>query len=158
MKRFRGLVLFKVNKKAAKEGESGIKSLFPRIFDLVSEIPAGQVSTYGQIAFICSAPTARVVGFAVAGLPDGSDVPWHRVVNSMGKLSPRKDGVESLEQRRRLHEEGVFLDKQGRVDFKSHAWSGPSWAWLAAHGYDLDDLALKSTGLKRQGIWSRWPF
>ena len=134
----------------------GETTLFERIYDLVEEIPIGEVATYGQIAFVVSAPTPRVVGFAMAGLPDGSKVPWHRVINAAGRLSPRKDGVESAEQRRLLRAEGVLFDRVGRVDFACHAWRGPSWQWLEEHGYDPGELALRSGALQRRGGWCRW--
>jgi methylated-DNA-protein-cysteine methyltransferase-like protein len=137
---------------------SGEATLFERIYDLVKAVPPGEVATYGQIAFVVGAPTPRVVGFAMAGLPDGSEVPWHRVINAAGRLSPRKDGVESVEQRRRLTEEGVLFERTGRVDFERYAWRGPSWQWLEAHGYDPGELALRSEALGRRGAWCRWHF
>ncbi|MGF1610839.1 MAG: MGMT family protein, partial [Kiloniellales bacterium] len=37
-------------------------------------------------------PSARIVGYAMAHLPSGSKVPWQRVINSQGQVSPRKEG------------------------------------------------------------------
>ncbi len=129
-----------------------------RIQDLTKQIPKGRVATYGQLSFLAGAASARIAGHAMARLPNRSDVPWHRVVNSQGKLAPRKEGGPSAEQARRLRAEGVFLDKLGRVDFKSVAWAGPPWQWLDAQGYDLEDLALRSQGIKRSGAWVNWGF
>jgi len=78
------------------------------------------------------------------------------VINAAGRLSPRKDGVESAEQRRLLRAEGVLFDRVGRVDFACHAWRGPSWQWLEEHGYDPGELALRSGALQRRGGWCRW--
>ena len=123
------------------------------------EVPAGQVASYGQIAFVVSAPSARIVGYGPCrALPNGSKVPWHRIVNSAGRLAKRKEGSESPEQRRRLRDEGVFLDAKGRIDLKSHAWPGPSWAWLDAQGMDLEELIVKSGALKRRGVWVNWQY
>ncbi|RLB62541.1 MAG: methyltransferase, partial [Deltaproteobacteria bacterium] len=63
-------------------------SLFSAIYALVFKIPPGHVTTYGQIARAVGC-TARTVGFAMAALPSGSDVPWQRVINAQGKISPR---------------------------------------------------------------------
>jgi methylated-DNA-protein-cysteine methyltransferase-like protein len=135
-----------------------VKTLLPLIHDLVAEVPPGQVASYGQIAFVVSAPSARIVGRAMATLPGGSPVPWHRIVNSVGRLAKRKEGGESPEQRRRLREEGVTLDVLGRIALKDHAWPGPSWHWLEAQGIDVEELVIKSGPLKRRGIWANWRF
>jgi len=142
------------------EDEDGgiVRRLLPSIYDLAREVPAGQVASYGQIAFVVGAPSARIVGRAMAILPDGSAVPWHRIVNSAGRLAKRKEGGESPEQQRRLRAEGVYLDAKGRIDLKAHAWPGPSWAWLAARGFDLEELIVKSGALKRRGIWVNWRY
>ena len=63
--------------------------LYGRIYAVVHHIPPGQVATYGQIARMVGRCTARAVGYAMAALPCDTDVPWHRVINSQGKISPR---------------------------------------------------------------------
>ena len=140
-------------------------ALFARIYAVIRQVPRGQVATYGQIALIAGAATPRLVGRALRELPPRRKVPWHRVVNSQGKISPRGGqhaktatgtGGPDREQRRRLKAEGVFLDGQGRVDFASVAWTGPSWAWLDKQGYDVEALVLKSRGQPRRGAWKRW--
>ena len=57
---------------------------FDRVYTVVRRIPAGRVTSYGHVAALCGKPcAARTVGWALHGLPDGSDVPWHRVVNAI---------------------------------------------------------------------------
>jgi methylated-DNA-protein-cysteine methyltransferase-like protein len=63
-----------------------------------------------------------MVGYALAGLPEGSDVPWQRVINSQGKISPHGFGLGSAVQRQLLEEEGVVFDEQGRIDFAACGW------------------------------------
>jgi methylated-DNA-protein-cysteine methyltransferase-like protein len=58
----------------------------------------------------------------MAACPD--DVPWQRVINSQGKISPRTGGAEK--QRLLLEQEGVEFDAKDRVDFKKYGWKGPS--------------------------------
>ena len=88
-----------------------------RVYDVVKRVPPGHVTTYGDVAAqIGLRSAARQVGFALAAIPDErDDVPWHRVVNSQGRLSRRGDGEHSLEQERRLFEEGIEVGPGSRV-------------------------------------------
>jgi len=95
--------------------------LYQRIYALVRQIPPGFVTTYGRIGQLAGC-TARTVGFAMAALPAGSDVPWQRVINSQGKISPRADGDGNILQRDLLVAEGVRFDHQLRVDLKAYGW------------------------------------
>jgi len=56
----------------------------------------------------------------MAACPD--DVPWQRVINSQGKISPRPGGAEK--QRQLLEQEGVEFDAKDRVDLKKYGWNG----------------------------------
>jgi methylated-DNA-protein-cysteine methyltransferase-like protein len=109
--------------------------VYERIYVVVRQIPYGQVATYGQIAAIVGGCTARMVGYAMAALPFGTDVPWQRVINRQGKISPRSGGQGGALQRQLLEEEGVQFDSQGRVDFNQVGWFGPDWEWLEQHGF-----------------------
>jgi len=111
--------------------------VYERIYAVVRQIPPGQVATYGQIAGIVGGCTARMVGYAMAALPFDTDVPWQRVINAQGKVSPRSGGQGGALQRQILEEEGVQFDAQGRVDFEQVGWPGPDWAWLGQHGFYL---------------------
>jgi len=97
-----------------KESGSSPISLYQRIYALVCQVPAGYVTTYGRIGELVGC-SGRTVGFAMAGLPAGSDVPWQRVINSQGRVSRRQDGEGSVLQRDLLEVEGVCFDQQGRV-------------------------------------------
>ena len=130
--------------------------LYAKIYAVTRQIPPGEVASYGQVALVAGANSARIVGNAMSNLPNGSKVPWHRVLNSQGKISDRGEGGSDREQQRRLAKEGVYLDGKGRVDFKEVAWSGPPWDWLEENGFDIDLLALKSQGIPRRGSWVRW--
>jgi methylated-DNA-protein-cysteine methyltransferase related protein len=107
--------------------------LYNRIYLVVRQIPAGKVATYGQIAEIVGDCTARMVGYAMAASPD--DVPWQRVINAQGKVSPRADSWGTDVQRLRLLEEGVEFDEQQRVDFAKVRWAGPDTGWLLDNGF-----------------------
>ncbi|HEX2441846.1 MAG TPA: MGMT family protein [Methylomirabilota bacterium] len=90
------------------------------VYALVRRIPRGHVATYGQVAVLVGrARSARAVGGAMRSCPD--DVPWHRVVNSQGRISRRRQGSGMLTQRIRLEQEGVAL-RLGRVPLARFQW------------------------------------
>jgi methylated-DNA-protein-cysteine methyltransferase-like protein len=107
---------------------------YARIYLLVQQIPVGKVATYGQIASLAGDVTARMVGYAMAAATD--DVPWHRVINAQGKISPRGDGGGAVLQQVRLEEEGVTFGPDGKIDLRRYRWYGPNPEWLVAHGFD----------------------
>ena len=107
-----------------------------RVWNIVRHIPPGQVATYGQIAsMVITAQAAgtgdpipaahlawgaRWVGGAMAACP--ADIPWHRVINSQGKISLPPASGQS-EQRLLLESEGVVFDSHDRVDLKKYGWN-----------------------------------
>ena len=91
------------------------------IWSVVSEIPAGRVATYGQVAQAAGLPgRARLVGRALKNLPADSVVPWHRVLGAGGRISLQGDSAELQEEL--LREEGVSFLKKGRADLARRAW------------------------------------
>lgn len=119
---------------------------YERIYAVVRQIPSGKVATYGQIAAIVGGCTARMVGYAMAALPFGVDVPWQRVINVQGKISPRGAGDGGLQQRQLLEAEGVNFDAAGRVDFSQVGWQGPDWEWLDQNGFNPAPLPWVTAG------------
>lgn len=102
------------------------------IYLVVQQVPQGQVTTYGQVAEIVGRGVdARVVGYAMAGLPGDLDVPWQRVINRQGKVS--LTGRSGEAQRQLLDAEGIEFDEQGRIDFNRFGWEGPEPDFIAAH-------------------------
>lgn len=99
-------------------------NLFDLVYRVVCRIPPGQVATYGQVARILDMPRgARTVGWALRALPDGSDVPWQRVVNARGAISFRPGGYAASVQQALLEEEGVVFEG-GRIALKTYGWTG----------------------------------
>jgi len=88
-----------------------------RVYLLTKRVPRGAVTSYGDIArSLGSVRVARHVGYALAALPAArTDVPWHRVVDSRGRISRPATDPAAREQRRRLLREGVETDDTGRV-------------------------------------------
>ena len=89
-----------------------------QVYAMVTRVPAGQVTTYGDVATMVGSPrVARHVGWALAAVQDPS-VPWHRVINAQGLISFRGDIARVGAQRRLLETEGVVFDARERVDLK----------------------------------------
>jgi methylated-DNA-protein-cysteine methyltransferase-like protein len=111
--------------KSPEEGApmQGASSSYQRIYEVVARIPRGRVATYGQIAQLAGlAGHARQVGYALHRLPDGARLPWHRVVNAQGRVSPRSfSGSEGL-QRQLLEEEGIVFGLDQSFDLERHRW------------------------------------
>ncbi|TBR22410.1 MGMT family protein [bacterium] len=96
---------------------------YARIYAAVRRIPRGKVATYGQVAKLAGLPRhARQVGYALHALPAASDVPWQRVVNAQGAVSPRAVPGFEDEQRRLLEREGVTFDGRGRIPLSRFQW------------------------------------
>lgn len=123
------------------------------VWEIVRQVPAGKVTTYGQIARMIppqggmpenshTVLAPRWVGGAMAACPP--DVPWQRVINSAGRVSPRP-GAE--DQRQLLELEGVEFGLSGKVDLERFGWNGPEPAWCQAH--DLRVPPPLSTGQAR---------
>ena len=96
---------------------------YRRIYDVVRRIPKGRVATYGQVARLAGLPRhARLVGYALNALPNGTPLPWFRVVNAKGQVSIRSNGVgHDRLQARILRAEGVrFL--RGAVPLSRYRW------------------------------------
>ena len=104
-----------------------MSSFFEKVHHLVRQVPAGKVISYGAIARMLEHPhAARTVGWAMHGVPEGSDVPWWRVLNSKGHISLSGERGANL-QRELLEAEGVEFDERGYVDWKRFGWEGLPW-------------------------------
>ena len=90
---------------------------------MVCRIPEGRVATYGQIAKLIGFPNhARQIGYALAALSGERDVPWHRVINSKGKISRRGiDGYDDY-QRILLEDENIIFDDNGYISLNKFQW------------------------------------
>lgn len=104
---------------AIDEGDS----LDERIRKVVASIPRGKVLTYGAVAVLAGRPgRSRRVGAVLRGLPDGSDLPWFRVVNHRGGISLPEGSEDYQRQRRLLAKEGIALRENGTLELARHLW------------------------------------
>ncbi|ELQ6038738.1 MGMT family protein [Cronobacter sakazakii] len=95
---------------------------FPqRVYQIVAAIPEGCVTTYGEVARLAGSPrAARQVGGVLKRLPEGSTLPWHRVVNRHGEISLTGPDLQS--QRQALLAEGVQVSGKGEIDLARYGW------------------------------------
>jgi methylated-DNA-protein-cysteine methyltransferase related protein len=94
------------------------KEFSDKVYDIVRDIPLGNVTTYGMIALLLGYPQrSRMVGQALHHSPDNLNIPCHRVVNHQGRLTPGW-----TEQKQLLFNEGIQLKENGCVDLKKYLW------------------------------------
>jgi methylated-DNA-protein-cysteine methyltransferase-like protein len=92
------------------------------LYAALAAIPKGRVVTYGQLAELAGlARAARWVGRQLSQLPEGSSLPWHRVIAAGGRLSLVAGSPAGDEQRARLRDEGVTVCGN-QVDIRRHRW------------------------------------
>ena len=97
-------------------------AIFGAFCDVVRQIPAGTVATYGQIARLAGMPRcARLVGYAMAACSDPT-VPCHRVVDRFGGTKAAFDTLAPGTQRALLEAEGVPFRLDGTVDLARCQW------------------------------------
>jgi methylated-DNA-protein-cysteine methyltransferase-like protein len=107
-----------------KQQDNLPRSFDARVWQMVQQIPSGQLATYGQIAELIGAwGCARQVGWALRRLPLPSAVPWHRVVNARGciAITPSREGSDWI-QRELLLAEGIPVDAAGRLPLARYRW------------------------------------
>lgn len=92
------------------------------LYAWLARVPRGRVVTYGQLARLAGRPNgARWVGRVLRGLPEGTALPWHRVVNASGASSLPIGADGWNRQLRRLAEEGVAI-RSGRIALSRWRW------------------------------------
>ena len=97
-------------------------SVYDKIYEWVCRVPEGNVATYGQIAKLVGKCSARQVGYAMASLSDDSVVPWHRIINSQGMISPRVGSEGHRLQRILLEAEDIVFLPNDKIDLIKYRW------------------------------------
>lgn len=93
------------------------------IYLALMSIPAGKVITYGQLAALAGLPgAARLAGTVLCGLPENTELPWHRVINAQGKISLPNDSAAYKKQWQRLQGEGVEM-KNGKISLRIYGYN-----------------------------------
>ena len=90
-----------------------MKSFNERVYEIVKRIPAGRVSTYGEVARVMKTKGYRAVGNALNKNPYAPIVACHRIVNSQGHLHGFASGLK--DKARLLEREGIKI-KNNKVE------------------------------------------
>ena len=101
---------------------------FEKIWATIRLVPLGRVATYGQIATEAGfVKRPRLTAQALANVPPGMELPWHRIINAQGKSSMPEGSRGNREQLRRLKGEGVKI-VNGRISLDEYRWQPRSFA------------------------------
>ncbi len=100
-----------------------------KIWLIVGMIPTGSVSSYGKVADLAGLPgRARYVSKALKLAPEALNLPWHRVINSQGKISFKQNSQPFQTQTELLRLEGVEVNG-GKIILSKFEWK-PDMAML----------------------------
>ncbi|UCG30231.1 MAG: MGMT family protein [candidate division WOR-3 bacterium] len=98
------------------------KVFYERVVSIIRTIPSGRIATYGQIADYAGNPRgAREVAYILHSSSESENLPWHRVINSKGKISMKRGRGYEL-QKKLLEDEGVAFDEEDQVDLGRFRW------------------------------------
>lgn len=99
------------------------KSYYEAVYDIVTMIPYGRVTTYGIIADYLTLGSARMVGYALRQHHAGYGyIPAHRVVNASGVLTGKNRFPHPTYMADELRSEGVEVVDDKVVDFQAKLW------------------------------------
>ena len=95
---------------------------YEKIYEVVKQIPKGNVATYGQVAALAGNKRwARVVGYALHVNPDPEGIPCYRVVNREGRLSEAFAFGGVNQQKVLLEADGIEVI-DNHVDLNVYQW------------------------------------
>jgi O-6-methylguanine DNA methyltransferase len=92
-----------------------------QVYQIVSLIPEGRVTTYSAIAKKIGLRSARSVGQILHRNPNPEQIPCHRVVSKKGSVAASYAFGGAKAQVQRLREEGIELIN-GHVNLKRYLW------------------------------------
>ena len=100
------------------------------VIKIIKNIPSGKVLTYGRIAKLAGNPqAARQVSWLLHSSTKKYNLPWHRVINSLGKIS-MKSFDDREYQKHLLEKEGVVFRDNYKIDLKEYLWEIDSFEHL----------------------------
>jgi len=100
-----------------------ISDFSKKVIQLIRQIPAGKVATYGQIAKLAGKPQgSRGVAWILHSSSTVHQLPWHRVLNAKGKISFEAGTHNFRQQKKRLENEGVVVSVNGQLSLAKYQW------------------------------------
>ena len=100
------------------------ESFFERVYEVARLVPCGRVTSYGAIAaYLGSKMSARMVGWAMNQChTQEREVPAHRVVNRLGRLTGKHHFGGPNVMQELLESEGITVVDDQIIDFEKHFW------------------------------------
>jgi methylated-DNA-protein-cysteine methyltransferase-like protein len=100
-----------------------ISEFTKKVMQQINKIPAGRVATYKQIAELAGKPQgSRAVAWILHSCSTSYKLPWHRVINSKGKISFEMGTHNFRKQKKNLENEGVVLAGDGQLSLNQFQW------------------------------------
>ncbi len=96
---------------------------FEKIYQVVSNIPKGKVTTYKKIANIVGIKNPRLVGFVLHRNIDPKNIPCHRVIRSNGKLAKGYAFGGESKQKDILIKEGIIFNQNNTIDLNKYIYN-----------------------------------
>jgi methylated-DNA-protein-cysteine methyltransferase related protein len=101
----------------------GLSEFTKAVIDAIRKIPVGKIATYKQIAELAGKPQAsRGVAWILKSCSTRYNLPWHRVINSRGRISFDRTTHNYRQQKQRLKNEGVIFSDAGEVNLAQFQW------------------------------------
>jgi methylated-DNA-protein-cysteine methyltransferase-like protein len=95
---------------------------YQKVINVIRKIPRGRVATYGQIAsYAGNNRAARQVAYILHSSSGKEKLPWHRVINSKGKISLKPRHGYELQQQL-LESEGIVFKNDDSIDLTEYQW------------------------------------
>ena len=92
------------------------------VINIIKNIPVGKVLTYGRIAKLAGNPNgARQVSWLLHSSSKKYNLPWHRVINSQGRIALKAQDGQDF-QKILLEKEGVEIGSANKIDLKKYIW------------------------------------
>lgn len=117
------------------------RNFYEQVYAVLRRIPVGKVTSYGRVAQMLGRPNAaRAVGYALSALKDQNEedayaeIPWHRVVNSKGRISINNREFTAQQQAELLRGEGIPVDEDLKIE------NFEDWLWEGLHWVEIDDI------------------
>ncbi|WP_313583551.1 MGMT family protein [Lacrimispora sp.] len=87
---------------------------------IIKGIPYGRVMSYGRVARLAgNTRGARQVVRILHSMSEKYNLPWHRIINSKGKISITDKRYADI-QRELLRSEGIEVTEDGYIDISAY--------------------------------------
>ncbi len=100
-----------------------ISEFTKKVMQQIKLVPQGKVATYKQIAELSGKPQgSRGVAWILHSCSTTYKLPWHRILNSQGKISFEIGSYNFKKQKKLLEHEGAIFMREGQLSLKKYQW------------------------------------